>query len=393
MERWRSFITFEKGIRVPAYYVFVMSGLRVGMISRTIPPFDRGGIQTYVLGLSRALVDLGLDVHLFIIGEKIEMEGLKIHPVRAFPLPRLTAGLYMSFALNAARHVSRYDLDVIHGHSMYAGGYALSKNLPFVVTLHGTQLSELRSTFSTRPRPDHVLTDSCSMFMERAAAAKADIVIAVCKKHKREVVEQYGIDEEKLRVVYEGIDVDRFSPSSCEGNDVLFVGRLHQRKGVDRLLRAFKKVTESNGDARLRIAGKGEGESEYKKMARELGLGESVEFLGHVPDSELPALYSSASMFVMPSYYEGFGLVLLEAMASGLPVLAFDTGVAPEIIKNGKNGYIVDEHDMHDRILEMLSNPKKRKAMGKAGRKVVEKNLTWKKTAEHMLGIYREILE
>jgi glycosyltransferase involved in cell wall biosynthesis len=369
-----------------------MAELRVGMISRTVPPFDRGGIQTYVLGLSKALAARGVKVHLFIIGQELEIEGIEVHPIKAFPVPRLTAGLYTTFALNAARHVKRYDLDIIHGHSMYAGGYALAKRLPFVVTLHGTQLSELRATLETRPRPNHVLTDSFSMVMERMAASKADLVIAVCKRHKEEIMEQYGIEEDRIRVVYEGIDVQRFSPSECKGKDVLFVGRLHQRKGLDRLLKAFKKVKESDPEARLRIAGKGEGEKEYKALSRKLGIDDVVQFLGHVPDDVLPGLYTSSSLFIMPSYYEGFGLVLLEAMASGLPVLAGDTGVAPELVQNGKNGFIIDETDLHSRILEVLSDEALKRDMGKRNRAIMEKDLSWDNVAGNMVKVYKELL-
>jgi len=363
------------------------------MITRTIPPFDRGGIQTHVLNLSKALAKQGVEVHLFIIGKKVDFEGMVVHPVRAFPFPRLAAGLYVTFTLNAARHARRYDLDLIHGHSMYAAGYGLVKKRPFVLTLHGTQLGELRSSLETRPRPNHVLTDSASMLMEKYSIRKADRVIVTCKHNKEEVIEQYGVDEEKMRVVYQGVDLERFSPSRCEGKTALFVGRLHERKGLDRLLKAFKRVHKEDPAARLLIAGKGEGEKEYRALAKELGLGPSVEFLGHVPDADLPALYSSASLFVMPSYYEGFGLVLLEAMASGLPVLAFDTGVVPEVIENGRNGYVVDETSLANRMLGILGDEKRRRAMGQRSRAIVAEKLSWDRTAEGTIAVYKELLD
>jgi len=363
------------------------------MITRTIPPFDRGGIQTHVFNLSKALVKQGVEVHLFIMGKNIDIAGIQVHQVRAFPFPRLAAGLYVTFTLNAARHARRYDLDLIHGHSMYAAGYALIKKRPFVLTLHGTQLGELRSSLETRPRPNHVLTDSVSMLMEKYSIYKADLIIVTCKHNKEEVIEQYGIDKDRLRVVYQGVDLGRFSPSKCEGKKVLFVGRLHERKGLDRLLKAFRRVHKEDPMARLLIAGKGEGEKEYKALAKKLGLGPSVEFLGHVPDADLPGLYSSASLFVMPSYYEGFGLVLLEAMASGLPVLAFDTGVVPEVIEKGRNGYVVDERSLADRMLEILADEKKRMAMGKRSRAIVAEKLSWDRTAEGTVGVYKELLD
>jgi len=366
--------------------------MRIGMISRTIPPYDRGGIQTHVYNLAKSLAKHDVEVHLFIIGKKQKMDNIVIHPVKAFPFPRLTAGLYMSFALNAARHARRCKLDLIHGHAFYSYGYALTKKLPFVVTVHGTQLSYLRATLETDPTPNHVMTDSIAMMMERYSINKADLLIVTCKKNKQEIMDELKLDKERVRIVYQGVDVERFLPSKCEGKKVLFLGRLHERKGIDRIIRAWQKVHKQDNEAKLLVAGKGEFEEQYKKMALDLGLKGSVEFLGHVPEKELPGLYTSSSLFVMPSYYEAFGLVTLEAMAAGLPILATDTGIAPEAIEKGKNGYLIDDDDMADRILEVLSSDKM-KAMGRRSRQIVEEKFTWDKTALGTIEVYKELLE
>jgi glycosyltransferase involved in cell wall biosynthesis len=369
--------------------------MRIGMISRTIPPYDRGGIQTHVYNLAKSLAKQGVEVHLFIIGKKQKMDNLVIHPVKAFGFPRLTAGLYMTFALNAARHARRHKLDLIHGHAFYSFGYALTKKLPFVMTLHGTQLlhmSYLSSNQSTKTTPNHIMTDFIAMMMESYCIKKADLMIVTCKKNKQEVMDELKLDEERFRIVYQGVDVERFTPSRCEGKKVLFLGRLHERKGIDRILKAWQKVHKEDKDAKLLVAGKGEFEEQYKKMARDLGLEGSVEFLGHVPEEELPGLYASSSIFVNPSYYEAFGLTTLEAMASGLPVLATDTGVASEAIEKGKNGYLIDDEDMGDRILEVLSSDKM-KAMGRRSRQIVEEKFTWDQTALGTIEVYKELLE
>jgi len=366
--------------------------MRIGMISRTIPPYDRGGIQTHVYNLAKSLAKHDVEVHLFIMGKKQKLDNIVIHPVRAFPFPRLTAGFYMTFALNAARHARRHKLDLIHGHAFYSFGYALTKKLPFVVTVHGTQLSYLRATLETNPTPNHVMTDSIAMIMERYSINKADLLIVTCKKNKQEIMDELKLEEERVRIVYQGVDVEHFLPSKCEGKRVLFVGRLHERKGIDRILKAWEKVHKEDKDAKLLVAGKGEFEEQYKKMASKLGLKDSVEFLGHVTEEELPGLYTSSSLFVMPSYYEAFGLVTLEAMAAGLPVLATDTGIAPEAIEKGKNGYLIDDDDMADRILEVLSSDKM-KAMGHRSRRIVEEKFTWDKTALGTIEVYKELLE
>ena len=141
--------------------------MRLGMITRTVPPFDRGGIQTHVAELSKALVEEGVDVHLFIIGEKMDLYGAKIHPVKAREFPGITLGLYMTYTLNCAKKIAKYDLDVIHGHSMYSFGYSLKRDrIPYVATIHGTQLNELRHGIRSNFNLIHVITDPFTTFME-----------------------------------------------------------------------------------------------------------------------------------------------------------------------------------------------------------------------------------
>jgi len=164
--------------------------MRLGMITRTIPPFDRGGIQTHVAELTKALVQEGIDVHLFIIGEKMKLDGAKIHPVKATPFPGISIGLYMTYTLNCAKKIAKYDLDVIHGHSMYSFGYSLKRQrLPYVATIHGTQLNELRHGFRSSFNFNHAITDTFTTFMEMYTTRRADKLIAVSIENKKLLLE------------------------------------------------------------------------------------------------------------------------------------------------------------------------------------------------------------
>jgi glycosyltransferase involved in cell wall biosynthesis len=366
--------------------------VKIGIITRTVPPIDRGGIQTHVLELSKALARKGNQVHLFIKGEGLRIPDIDIHHVKPVPLPRLTLGEYVSFSLLSAAKVRAADLDIVHGHSMYSFGYALARRrkLPYLLTAHGTQKNELKHTLNTRPTPNHVITDFGSMLMERYSARKADAVIVVSQENKRDIVAQYHTPEDKVKVIHNGIDPARFRKSELGNNRIIYVGRLHERKGVDKLLLSFKKVLDEM-DAELVIVGSGEMAGTLKKLAKRLAIKGSVRFCGYVDDDAIPELYSSSSLFVMPSYYEGFGIVLLEAMASGLPVVATATGGAPELIEDGVNGFLATHGNMHESIISLLQDRALMKACGSRNIELAKGQFSWDAIADKTLGVYRSL--
>ncbi len=346
-----------------------------------------------MMELAMALEAEGVDVTAYLLkGDYPEDLPFRVEQVPFVPLPRLTAGQYVSFSLAAGRRIQGGDHDVVHGHSMYGWGAALSRRGPMVVTCHGTQLNEYRATRATTRDPNHTTTDYISYRMERYAARRADAVIAVSEENRVDVVEQYGIPEDRMRVIPNGIRPERFHQARPEGPTILFVGRLHQRKGVDHLLRAMPKVRERVPEARLLVAGSGEREAQLKALKEELDLGDVVEFLGFVPDEDLPDLYASATVFTMPSLYEGFGIVMIEAMASSVPVVAFATGGAPEVIEDGVNGHLADPDTLADRLADVLGDPANAAAMGRKGRQLVEERYSWRAVAKRTLSVYEEVV-
>jgi phosphatidylinositol alpha-1,6-mannosyltransferase len=364
------------------------------MVARTVPPVDRGGIQTVVLELATALSERGVEVRAYLVKADYPPDlPFEVEQVPFVPLPRLTAGQYVSFSLAAGRRLKGARYDVVHGHSMYGWGAALQRARPLVVTCHGTQLNEFRATRDTTRDPNHRTTDYISFRMERYAARRADVVHADCEENRRDVVEQYGIDGGRVRVVPMGVRPERFTRAEPEGPVVLSVGRLHQRKGLDHLVRAMAGVRERVPDARLLLAGRGEREADLRGLTRELGLDDTVEFLGFVPDEDLPSLYSRAMVFAMPSLYEGFGIVMLEAMASHVPVVAFRTGATPEVIRDGHNGYLADPSTLADRLSRVLEDPGEAARMGARARETVVEGYTWGRVAEMFVDIYEEAID
>ncbi len=215
-----------------------------------------------------------------------------------------------------------------------------------------------------------------------------------------------GAPPDRTTVIYGGANPRRFHPDSGERrNGVLYVGRLTPHKGVDLLIRALPAgaklicVGTSGHDPRPP-------ESGYGDLLRRLAAGRLVTFAGEVPDEQLPLLYRRAQVVVLPSVHvtcygrhvrisELLGLSVLEAMASGTPVVGSRLGGLPEVIRDGETGFLVtpgDVQELHDRIATLLEDPKGAAQMGCCGRELVLDRFTWQACAARCLAAYQDLL-
>jgi phosphatidylinositol alpha-1,6-mannosyltransferase len=209
-----------------------------------------------------------------------------------------------------------------------------------------------------------------------------------------------------LRRLAPGVDVDVFHPgvdgASARaryglGRDepvVVCVSRLVPRKGQDALIRALPAIRSRVPGARLLLGGGGPDRSRLTKLAASTGVPDAVVFTGSVPWEELPSLYAAGDVFAMPSRtrtagldVEGLGMVYLEASATGLPVVGGDSGGAPDAVREGETGYVVNGRDvgaLADRVAGLLADPERARAMGAAGREWVEREWRWDVQADRM---------
>jgi len=231
----------------------------------------------------------------------------------------------------------------------------------------------------------------------------ADAVIADSECTKRDAVRLYEINEAKIQVIYPGVS-GHFHPASSKAitdirqkyalpeHFILSVSSIEPRKNLNALLEAFHHLL-ATCDLHLVLVGK-KGwlyESFFRRL-QELGLENQVLFTGYVPDEDLPAIYSAASVFVFPSLYEGFGLPVLEAMACGVPVVCSDTSSLPEVV--GDAGIMVAPHNIRalvQAIEWVLTNESKCQEMRTKGLQQASK-FTWEKTAREALTLYRQVL-
>jgi phosphatidylinositol alpha-1,6-mannosyltransferase len=218
-------------------------------------------------------------------------------------------------------------------------------------------------------------------FFERIHVRRAQIVLATSAYSAARIVEDYGVPSGRVRVVPEPIELARWrqlldtaEALPRDGPSILCVAHLYPRKDVGKLVGAMSRL--AGGAATLRVAGGGPELLRLQKLARQLALEDRVEFLGHVPLARLAAEYRRADLFCLPSRQEGFGIVFLEAMAAGLPIVAARATAVEELLGDGACAVLVppsDEAALADALGRLLGDGAQRRRLSEAGRRRVER--------------------
>ena len=217
--------------------------------------------------------------------------------------------------------------------------------------------------------------------LERANVRRADVVLTTSAYAATRIVEEYGVERSRIAVVPEPIALARWktaldaAPRAPRGGEavVLCVAHLYPRKNVAALVRA---MTMLEAPVRLRIVGTGPETPKLEALVRELGLGNRAAILGHVPFESLVAEYRNADVFCLPRLQEGFGIVFLEAMAAGLPIVACRAAAVPEVVPDGECGLLVPPHEIRalaSALDRLGSDASERTRLGEAGRRRVER--------------------
>ena len=380
-----------------------------------------GGMNVYVAELSRQLVDLGWEVDIFTRRDHPDAPyveefapGARLFQVDAGPpvvLPPIEVAAHVSeFTEGVARIAAgRDDYDLVHSHYWVAGlsGIELSRRwqCPHAVMFH--TLGAVKQMFQ-QPEPPIRLAG------ERQVVACSDVIIGATSHERAFLIGQYEADASRVRVVPCGIDLSRFHPSGVEesrrrvatafpelglsqGPGILFVGRLEEAKGADLLIQALPLI-KAQPDALLWIAGGDERDNGERVRLRGLadacGVAERVRFVNAVDREQLPDLYRAAAVCAVPSAYESFGLVAVEAMASGTPPVATRVGGLATTITHGKTGLLAnDRRPEHfaSAIERLLSDDTLRSRMGAAAAAEMAV-FSWNSVARSILDVYQDLL-
>lgn len=203
---------------------------------------------------------------------------------------------------------------------------------------------------------------------------------------------------QKIGVIYNGIDIENFKPNyESRPRDKFIItpgaSRITARKGLKYLIFALNKLVSKYPQLFLRIMGEGNEQANLEALVGKLNLKNNVEFIGRVPREKTAPYYQEASLFVLPSLNEGMSNAMLEALASGLPIVATDTGGTKELVKDGENGMIIkmkDADDIAQKIEKMITDEKLRNEMGRKSRELAE-NMSWEKVAKEYYSLYLKI--
>jgi len=291
------------------------------------------------------------------------------------------------------------DFDIIHSHNYRSYqsslGYkvARKKNRPFVISTHGNLLAYKNFNMGLISRLPYYAYDLLTL---KKVVKKADMVIAATAQEYKEALE-FGVKKEMLRIIPVGININDYEPAKKDSSviNLLFVGRIARNRNLKPIIKAMKLLK----DAKLTIVGGEVKSSETSKTGyidelKKLAYGLNIEFTGPKYGKELIDYYKKSDIFVYTSFYENFGQTMLEAGAAGLPIIATKTGIANDIVKDGKTGFLVgpdNPKEIAEYVIE-LSDKNKRAMFGKRIREIVKKNFDWDNIIERYIKIYKEII-
>ncbi len=383
------------------------------MLCVRYPPAP-GGAETHVRSIKKELSDLGYSVEVYTSDLYKEFPFTRLKNIennndikrhKAYSLP---GDLHYVFYPSLLRSLTLEDFDIYHAHSYgyfhvnTAALFKHIKDIPLVLTPHfhpdwsmwgGKKRKFIRGIYD-------------SMIAQKVIDS-VDKIIGVSKNEMSLLKDKLNVPEEKIRIIPNGIDESEFTPIPNEelfrekydidGNLVLFTGRLATNKGLLTLVKSMPEILEEYPDTTFALVGEDEGmKSKIIGLADKLGVRDSLLITDYIEDYDIfKSAYSAADVYVLPSEYEAFGIVLLEAMMCETPCIGTKVGGVPEVIEDGKTGYILDygeEEKLSDKVNYLLTDDNKRKKMGKAGRKRVLKNFTWEKVASDIKDVYEELI-
>jgi D-inositol-3-phosphate glycosyltransferase len=386
-------------------------------------------MNVYVRDLSRELAQRGHLVDVYtrsqnpdlprindVLGQRVRVIHVPTGPERPYD-KHLVYDHLSEFVTRVRRQVEiegiRYD--VLHSHYWLSGAAALELRTtwgtPVVHMFH--TLGKMKNVVARRPEE---LETGRRVAVETDVVNLADVLVAATPAEYDQLITLYGAESDRIQVISPGVDIDRFYPlpaghardriGVCDDRKtILFVGRIEPLKGIDNLLRAIALVLRKRPQWRGKlcvpiIGGDPDHIDENVELQRlhalrdNLGIGDLVTFLGARDQDTLPYYYSAAEMVVMPSDYESFGMVALEAMACGTPVIASDVGGLAFLVKEGRTGYRVPARDpaaLANRIIQLLDDDALRRVIGYRASCWAE-SYAWSNIADQIEAVYDSLL-
>lgn len=385
--------------------------MRIAMFSWEYPPKSVGGLAQHVYDLTRALAGMGEEIHLFTAGEPglpefEKVSGVNVHRVLPYSVssPEFTTWVAQFNVALLERAMAVFseneNFHIIHGHDWLVAYAARALKhayrIPLVATIHATEYGR---NYGLHNKTQKHISD-----VEWWLGYEAWRVICCSHYMVGELKHVFQIPDDKLVVIPNGVDIKNFvqKNNSISRNDyaaadekiVFFVGRLVREKGVQVLLDAVPMVLNRMPNTKFIIAGKGPHLNELQNKAIRMGVGHRIYFTGYVDDYTRNTLYSWADVAVFPSLYEPFGIVALEGMAAGVPVVVSDVGGLSEIINHNFDGlkaYPGNPRSLADMILHVLQNPQVAGQLRENAYQKLKRYFNWHDIAADTLDTYKKV--
>ncbi len=397
--------------------------MKVAFLSREYPPDTAwGGIATVYHDLAHALTERGHEVHVIcqaVAEPNDHMDnGVFVHrvgtnPKRYSAIARINYSFYAWLKLREV--IRKYDVEIVHAACWGAEGflYSIRKQTPLVVGLHSSANDVIRAR--TYSGIEEQIDLRILSWLENFTVKRADMIAANSQATYTQAIERLRIDPESVKIVHHAIDIQKFKyvesdirerlQITSDAGMVLFIGRLEARKGVHVLCEAIPEVITSMPLTKFVLVGRdtntapdgGSVKSYIMEQARGHGFLDSLVFIDFLPLEELIQLYSACDLFVLPSLYETFGLVTMEAMACGKPVVATSTGIVPELELDGENGIMVPPGDagaLAEGLIKLLSlKDEHKRLIAKNNRELTEARFSIPEWANKMVQVYEKALK
>ncbi len=356
------------------------------------------GAELYTYEVSKYLVKKGYEVdvitkHFGNLKSFEIIDGIRVHRVRSLDIPKMRSLFAMPSSLLKAL---KMEYDLIHAHITYPSAliaYVLSKvkKVPYLVTCQGDELLDYPESRELR-----YIKPALSVALRNAGR-----IHSISQAIKKSLVSNFGVHPDIIEVIPNGVDLSKFRPDI--GKDLrrefktdfvlINVSRLSPKNNVDSTIKAARIVKDSGRDFKYLIVGDGEEQDRLRRLVKKLGLKSTVVFTGWIQHRALPRYIAGSDAFIRASVTEGLGIVFLEAMACGTPVIASRVQGILDIVEHGRTGLLVDPEDVEDiadGIAKLIENRRLRERLRNNGLKFVKK-FDWKNICERTERLYFDI--
>lgn len=388
------------------------------MLGWEFPPLFWGGLGVHSFELTKSLAEKGVNIDFFMPKTKIPIQEkwLKIIqiPYSVYLSSKKPEGLYPYLNIkrqirflrldreeNPNSYLDKYNLlchkmilkehrenpyDVIHSQSFYGfkGAFLAKKRtgLPLVLTLHTSEYGK-----KIKDRKKGVLR------LERSCVKHSDKIIAVSDWLKQLLIKKHRIRPKKVTVIYNGIDIDFFKKRFRKLDKekcVLFLGRIEKVKGIDFFLESAKKILEKRKNIKFIVVGHGKRLKYAVKLTKKFGIVKNIIFTGLLPHQSIPEIYASSDVYVCPSIFDAFSITVLEAMASGIPVVVSKMVGTSKLIEHCMKVDYWNTNQIANAVLNLLENEKLREKLVRGAKQEIKK-FSWENAAKETIQVYQDL--